>query len=48
MAPLMFRVMKDQRPFDISAYSAQLKKYKNKIPDRIWSDLEKEADQPID
>jgi hypothetical protein len=47
LAPLMFGVLQGQRPFDLDRYTALLKKYKNRNPDKIWNALEREGDQSL-
>ena len=44
LAPLMFKVLQENKPFELDTYVALLKKYKNKKPDKIWDYLEKETD----
>ena len=41
LTPLMINVMQHHIPFDKEKYSALLKKYKGKKPDRIYESLEK-------
>jgi len=49
LAPLMFRIMKERRPFDIDGYRSLLKKYKTRNPDKLadllFSDGESDSDE---
>jgi hypothetical protein len=47
LTPLMFGTLREQRPFDLDRYTALLKKYKNRKPDKIWKALAMEADQSL-
>ncbi len=42
--PLMFKTMKDQKPFDLEEYRSRLRKYKHVKPEKLFSLLEKEED----
>lgn len=39
LAPLMFQVMKERKPFDIDGYRSILKKYKTRNPDKMFDKL---------
>ena len=43
LAPLMFSVVEEQKPFDIDTYKHLLKKYKTRNPDKIFDLLNKES-----
>ncbi|MBC8458438.1 MAG: DUF1841 family protein [Deltaproteobacteria bacterium] len=43
LAPLMFSVIKEQRPFDIDTYKHLLKKYKTRNPGKLLDLLDKES-----
>ena len=43
LAPLMFSVIEEQRPFDIDTYKHLLKKYKTRNPGKLFDLLDKES-----
>jgi hypothetical protein len=43
LAPMIFEVVRDQKPFDVDTYVYLLRKYKTRKPDRILDLLDKES-----
>ena len=43
LTPLMFSVIKEQKPFDIDTYKYLLKKYKTRNPGKLFDLLDKES-----
>ena len=48
LTPLLFRILRDEKPFALEEYQSRLKKFKTMKPEKIYAFLEKEEDSPED